>query len=189
MGFLVLGAAIVYLLLSVIVVCLATWFARKCGRNAKWWGWGAVLVMFLIPFWDWLPTIAVHQYYCATQSGFWVYKTLDQWKEENPGVSLHSGRTIQTMPDGGELYILDERFAIETHRRNPIPGLSTKVADRLLVDRKTNEVMAKEVTVGSGYGNPVVTGNGYKFWLSMKPCKTDGIHNIIREIGKMRSEE
>ena len=26
---------------------------------------------------------AQHQYYCAKDSGFWVYKTLDQWKVDN----------------------------------------------------------------------------------------------------------
>jgi len=84
MGFLILGAMGVYLLVSVGVVLAAIGYARKNGRSAKRWGWGAALVMYLIPFWDWLPTVAVHQYYCATESGFWIYKTFDQWKRENP---------------------------------------------------------------------------------------------------------
>jgi hypothetical protein len=86
MGILILGIAGIYLLISIIVVSLVVRLARKNGLRVKRWGWGAAFVMWLIPFWDWLPTIAVHQYYCATQSGFWVYKTLDQWKKENPGV-------------------------------------------------------------------------------------------------------
>jgi hypothetical protein len=36
--------------------------------------------MYLIPFWDWLPTVAAHRYYCWKDSGFAVSKTLDQWR-------------------------------------------------------------------------------------------------------------
>jgi hypothetical protein len=86
MGFVIVVVGTVYLLISVGVVAWAVSHAKKAGKNAKKWGWGAVLVMWLIPFWDWIPTVVVHQYYCATESGFWVYKTLDQWKKENPGV-------------------------------------------------------------------------------------------------------
>jgi hypothetical protein len=44
------------------------------------------LVMYHLVFWDWVPTVVAHQYYCATEAGFWVYKTVDEWKAENPGV-------------------------------------------------------------------------------------------------------
>jgi hypothetical protein len=86
MGILILGIAGIYLLISIVIVRSAIRYARRNGLSAKHWGWGAALVMWLIPFWDWLPTVAVHQYYCATEAGFWVYKTLDQWKKENPGI-------------------------------------------------------------------------------------------------------
>ena len=85
----------VYLLISIAVVCGMVRTARKNGRNAKLLGWSAALVMYLIPFWDWLPTVATHQYYCATEAGFWVYKTVDQWKQENPGVMETRGRHPQ----------------------------------------------------------------------------------------------
>jgi hypothetical protein len=188
MGILILAAAGLYLLLSLAVVLFSIFFAKKYGKNAQFWGGcGAALVMYLIPFWDWLPTVAVHQYYCATQSGLWVYKTLDQWKIENPKARLHSKRSIQATSDG-ERYILDERFFIETHREKPISALTTIISDRLLIDSKTMEIMAKEVTVGSGHGNPATVG-GYKFWLSLKPCRIGGISDLIREIENIRSDE
>ena len=87
MGFVIVVVGAAYLLISIGVVVGTVSYARKHGRSVKRWGWGAALVMWLIPFWDWLPTVAAHQYYCATESGFWVYKTLDQWKKENPGVA------------------------------------------------------------------------------------------------------
>ncbi len=77
------------------------------------------LVMYSIVFWDWLPTVAVHQYYCAKESGFWVYKTLDQWKAENPGVmeSLVANKgAISTrqgdMENYTDTYLLNPRINI-----------------------------------------------------------------------------
>ncbi|MDR3213236.1 MAG: hypothetical protein LBT71_04865 [Azoarcus sp.] len=88
MGILIVGAMGVYLLISIVIVRSAIRCARNSGTSAKRWGWGAALVMYLIPFWDWLPTVAVHQYYCATEAGVWVYKTFDQWRQDNPNVIL-----------------------------------------------------------------------------------------------------
>src|ERR1035437_1593300 len=85
-GPVVLGAALLYLLISIAVVRWAIRYAWKNGKSAKRWGWGVALVMYLIPFWDWLPTVATHQFYCAKDAGFSIYKTPEQWKAENPGV-------------------------------------------------------------------------------------------------------
>jgi hypothetical protein len=108
MGILILGIACIYLLISIVIVLSAIRHARRTGLSAKRWGWGAAFVMWLIPFWDWLPTVAVHQYYCATESGFWVYKTLDQWKKENPGV-------IETL---AKEHLPPDEYRIKAMRRN-----------------------------------------------------------------------
>jgi hypothetical protein len=101
-GLAVLLAMGVYLLLSVGVVKWAIRYARDNGKSAKRWGWGAAFVMYSLVFWDWIPTIATHQYYCAKDSGFWVYKTLDQWKAENPGVmeGLVAQRVLSSVREG-----------------------------------------------------------------------------------------
>lgn len=227
-GLLVLGAIGLYLLISVLVVRWAIRHARANGKSAKRWGWGAALGMYLLVFWDWIPTVAVHQYYCAADSGFWVYKTLDQWKVENPEglekiekenkewaakyleqwkVEHPNARTdiiedilkknqvskesVKPMPYG-DLQTLNERFAIETRRRTPIPLLSTKIAERLLVDRKTGAVLAKGISVGSSYGNLAVGADSwqaYKFWLRQEPCVVDGIWNLSTEIQNMRGKK
>ena len=185
---LVLLAFVVLALVAAIL--LAVHYAKRTG-SSKWrWGIGAFLLVFLPIFWDWIPTVALHQYYCAKESGFWVYKTLDQWKAENPGVMVGLHQTlqpIQQMPYG-YLQIWDERFAIETHRRMPVPLLSTKVDEELLIDRKTGEVLAKGVNVGSGVGN-MMTGGGFKFWLNQKPCLNAGISKLSKEIQSMRGIE
>jgi hypothetical protein len=181
MGLVILGALALYFLISFGVVAWAISYARKHGKSAKRWGWSAAFIMYSLVFWDWIPTVAVHQYYCAKDSGFWVYKTLDQWKAENPGVmeGLVMKLSVQATPYG-DLQIMNERFAIETHRSKPIPFLPTSIAKRLLVDQKTGDVLAKGVDVGSGVGY-MATGGGFKFWLNQEPC-------IARDFSKLSFE-
>jgi hypothetical protein len=187
MGILILGIAGIYLLISIIIVRSAIRYARRSGLSTKRWGWGATFVMWLIPFWDWLPTVVVHQYYCAAESGFWVYKTLDQWKKENPGImeGLHSKLSIQHIADGSRRILLNERFSIEVHYRKPISLLITTITDRLLVDMKTKEVLAKQINVGSRTSS----AGEYKFLLPLEPCGPDRIFELSREIDNMRGEK
>lgn len=186
MGLMILGALALYLLISIFLVIGAVKHAKNNGKSAKRWGWSVALVMYLIPFWDWMPTVAVHQYYCSTEAGFWVYKSVDQWKSENPGVmeTLVAQRSIQATPYG-ELQILDERFSIQTYRNKPIPLITTNITERRLVDSKTGVMLAKGVDVGSGVGN-IATGGGFKFWLNQKPCVAQGIWQFAADIQKSR---
>lgn len=179
-----------YLLISIGVVRWAIRYARENGRSAKRWGWSAAFVMYSLVFWDWLPTVAVHQYYCAKESGFWVYKTLDQWKTENPGVmeGLHQILQPTQIRPYGDLDILDERFAIETHRLKPIPFLPTYISERRFVDRKTGEILEKSVDVGSGVGN-MVTGGGVKSWLNQKPCIATEFWQFTAQLEHMRGQK
>jgi hypothetical protein len=75
-----------YLLITLAAVWFAARWARKRGRRAWVWGAVAAFVMYNLVFWDLIPTLLIHKYYCATEAGFWVYKTPEQWVKENPGV-------------------------------------------------------------------------------------------------------
>lgn len=186
-GLAYLVALVVYLLISIGVVRWAISYARKNGKSAKRWGWGAAFVMYNIVFWDWMPTVAVHQFYCAKDSGFWVYKTLDQWKVENPGgmETLHLTLQPSQRTAYGDVDILDERFAIETHRRQPVPFLTTTIAERRIVDRKTGEILEMAVDVGSGVGNSGI-GGGLKFWINQKPCAAMKFWEFTAQLEQMR---
>ena len=61
-GLIVFGAALLYLLISIAVVRWAIRYARRNGKSARRWGWGAALVMYSLVFWDWIPTVAMYQY-------------------------------------------------------------------------------------------------------------------------------
>jgi hypothetical protein len=165
MGIVIFGAMALYLLISIGVVVLATSYAKRSGKSAKRWGWGAVLVMYLIPFWDWLPTVATHQYYCAKESGFWVYKTLDQWKAENSGMTLTlDGRSTSTQrnEDGyRETHQLNQRFNWVIEHRGVSSVLEVSKRIETLVDTKNNSVLAMFIDFSSG--NQRSTGTT-KFW-------------------------
>jgi hypothetical protein len=59
------------------------WPVRRCRLAAT----GAFLLIFLPVFWDWLPTVWLHSYYCDRYAGLAVYRTPEQWKEANPNVA------------------------------------------------------------------------------------------------------
>lgn len=86
LGLVVIAFIAAYLAVSVLVVWLAVRWARRHNRRAWVWGGLAAFVMYNLMFWDWIPTVVMHRYYCSTEAGFWVYKTPEQWEKENPGV-------------------------------------------------------------------------------------------------------
>lgn len=117
MGLVVFAVIGLYLLLSIGVVKGAMALARNGGGSVNLWGWGAALVMYLIPFWDLLPTVAAEKYYCATESGFFTYKTLDQWKEQNPRVI--ETLSITHLPE--QYRIVEPNPTYPNHRKYLLP--------------------------------------------------------------------
>lgn len=83
MGFMVLMFFVIYFAISLWVIFSVLNWAHK-NKRSGWWGVLAAFVMYNLVFWDWIPTLIVHKHYCDTQAGFWVYKTPEQWKRENP---------------------------------------------------------------------------------------------------------
>lgn len=172
MGILILGAMGLYLLVSVAVVLAAIGHARKNGKSVKRWGWGAALVMYLVPFWDWLPTVAVHQYYCATEAGFWAYKTFDQWNIENSGVieTLAENRVWPHKKiDGKDVATINQRMIMVYAPRSEL-FLHRWPDIRELVDTKGQEVLARFVDFSTSYERQQAGWSGWKFWLTNDFC-------------------
>jgi len=170
----------IYLLISIGVVKWAISYARKNGKSAKRWGWGAAFVMYSIVFWDWIPTVAVHQYYCAKDSGFWVYKTIDQWKAENPGAleTLTTQRVWQhDYAEGKDVVHINQRFDLEYKKEGEL-FLNRWRRERQLIDVKNNEVLARYVDFSTGNGN--IGGEPeLRFWLHSDFC-VDGEKKAIQ---------
>ncbi|MCO6411335.1 MAG: hypothetical protein J5I92_01195 [Thiogranum sp.] len=170
-----------FFVLYLLIAALLTWFSAKAARRrgiAGWkWGLAALLAMLLLVFWDWIPTLALHHYYCATDGGYTRYKTLAQWDAENPGVAqtLKPSSTTKSIREGTrQRYVLNQRFAWDIHHaQHP---LHIRERDERIVDMKTGEVLARYVDFDTDIQ---VAGLGprdirdLKFWLKYKSCETE----------------
>ena len=176
MGLIIIVAMGVYLLISIGVVAWAISYAKKNSKSVKKWGWSAALVMYMIPFWDWIPTVATHQYYCAKDSGFWVYKTLDQWKAENPGVLdtliYNKGEPSSRqgdMQNYADTYFVNQRFNWVV-KQNGQFLFNRWRHERELFDTKTHELLARYVDFSTSQEQRQAGWSGWKFWLDSEHC-------------------
>lgn len=178
LGLMVLFAFLVYLLISMLVVIGVARLAKEHGRSPRRWGWAAAVVMYLLVFWDHLPTLVLHKYYCATRAGFWVYKTPEQWKAENPSVAeTLTWRDRSPSYHNDEVahgYHLNERFNWE-RRESKAPLVPVWLSTESVIDTKNGALVAKQVLVWSGYGSigvgsPEGDWRVIKLWVGAKIC-------------------
>ncbi len=171
---------LLYLLISVGIVWTAVKLAHICGiKGSKWWG-AAALFMYLIVFWDWLPMEIMHRHNCAEFAGFSQYKTLEEWKGENPGVAetlVPQTGTRSVQKGNRERYLLNQRFAwdiIRTDHRFHI-----REREERIVDTQTGEVLARYVDFDTDIPAIGLGANrlsDYKIWMMKGSCeKGDGL--------------
>ena len=176
LGLVVLLFVGAYVLVSALVVWLVARWARK--RNRRSWVWGglAAFAMYNLVFWDWVPTVVMHRYYCATEAGFWVYKTPEQWVKENPGgleklTAYNDGRSREL----GSTYIsypLNERITWQ-HKVTPVL-LGIGKFEEVLIDEDNGRVLAKEIYYRSGRcsGAPRSLAD-FKYWVTKCECRNE----------------
>lgn len=172
----IFGILIAYLALAVYSVRATVRSARASGLSPKqrWLRGGLVaLVFYLIPFWDWIPTVVAHEYYCATEAKFEVFKTIEQWKKENAEVlpALRYDANAKSVQIAGyKRFPLNQRIASE---RKPSEEmfLSVKRESAQIIDLMNSEVLVRYVEFRSGYAPLGVGGDGaWKFWLKRNAC-------------------
>ncbi len=135
---------------------LTRWASRQAKDSSRpGWHYGlpTALLSFGILFWDWLPTLVVHQYNCATKGGFYVYKTLDQWKAETPGIAkqLEPVEGAPSITKGNTtIYPLNQRFNWEITIKPHLFGI--KERNERIVDNKTHEILAIYIDFNSDIG-------------------------------------
>ncbi|HUW25978.1 MAG TPA: hypothetical protein VMW07_05575 [Gallionella sp.] len=176
MGFVIFMVMGLYLLISLGVVAWAVRYAKKNGKSTKRWGLSAALVMFLIPCWDWIPTVVAHKYYCEKEAGFWVYKPLDQWKKENPGAmeTLVANKGAPSTRQGDmvnytDTYFLNQRFNwVVKHNGQFL--FNRWRHEQEAVDAKTGAVLARYVDFSTAQVQRQAGWSGWKFWLAEKHC-------------------
>lgn len=199
MGLVIFAAMGLYLLISVGVVLWAIHYARKNGKSARRWGLSAALGMYLLVFWDWIPTVVAHKYYCSTEAGFWVYKTSEQWKAENPGVieTLVSNnglvrKSVGDMNNYTDTSFMNQRFVFVAKHNGPF-SLNRWRHEQEIVDSETNEVISRELDFSTSQNRRQAGWSGWKFWLDNRHCsnyfRNDGIsiESIMKQVeGKQK---
>ena len=167
-----------YLILTIVLAYLAARYAKRRGRRV--WVWSGLVVfgMYNLVFWDWIPTIVTHKYRCATEAGYWVYNTPEQWMVSNPGVAETLRSSDQAIVEDGA-YVLNERFRWVVKKSGPHP-VNLWRHEQEVLDTKSREVMARYIDFSSGYGNPFVANyyglQGLKMWLSDPHCSEGNIN-------------
>lgn len=159
-----------------VVVPLAVRYAARHGRSKWRWGIGAFLLVYLPIFWDWIPTVVAHKYYCEKDSGFWVYKTLEQWKAENPGVmeTLKANKGAPSKRQGDmvnyiDTYYMNSRFNwVVKHNGQFL--FNRWRHEQEVVDTNTNVVLARYVDFSTSQDQRQAGWSGWKFWLVNEHC-------------------
>lgn len=160
----------------VVVITVAVAYAARTGRSKWRWALAGFLLVYLPIFWDWIPTVVAHKYYCATEAGFWVYKTLEQWKQENPGVA----ETLVANKGDPHKFEGDMNNYTTTHFQNSHFNLIVRHNGKFLfnrwrheqevVDTKTGEVLARYIDFSTSQERRQAGWSGWKFWLDSRDC-------------------
>lgn len=192
MGLMILGALAVYLLASIWVTSKTANWAKANNRKPWLWGGLAAFVMYNLVFWDLIPTLVMHKYYCATQAGFWVYKTPEQWRAENPSMKEGLSSENKVPLDYKEEKIINGVMtAISLNKKTKImlvttitslaPLLNSWKREAMLIDTSKNFKLTKNISfmAGRSSGAPKVWSD-YRFWVNHTEC--DGLNgNVSRK--------
>jgi hypothetical protein len=189
----------IYLLLS---GWLTDWAARKAkARGIAGWKWGLpmALLMYHLVFWDWVPTVVAHQYYCSKYGGFTVYKTLEEWKVENPGVAeglVSMKGATSTNTENRVRHELNQRFAWDIIKTNKSFGIGER--NNQIIDKKTGEMLASFVDYSTNISGIIRSEErnirDYKVWMSKMLCEPDAVskgkfyqfESLIERMGENR---
>jgi len=183
-GLLYLVAFAVYLLVAFLIVRATVRWAKRTGRSPTKWGWVSALAIYLLVFWDHIPTLVAHEVLCRTVPEVKIYKTFEQWRAEHAGearpAAIAPGRGFQKDREGRYVSLANSRFGLRSLSRN-IGPLSTHITRYQLIDYTTEEVLLERFGVGSGHGSLGASSSwqAMKVWLDLGTCwPSSTIYNV-----------
>lgn len=195
MGLVVLLFTLLYVVLLVAATVLGYRYGRKRGwtpRKRRWAAAVGFLIIFLPMFWDGLPTIWLHSYYCEKYGGFTVYKTPEQWKKENRGIAetLVRPKTVQQVNTAnGRYFQLNQRIRWEIQWEQ-MP-LWLRQQNERLVDINTGEVLAQYVDFSTGQASGRLEGakelRDIKAWMYRDSCEPEGKGTNRRRFSEIKA--
>lgn len=172
MFFPIIFGIFVYILISIAVVFWVSRYAKAKGRGAGRWAVMTALIIFLIPFWDLIPTIVTREYFCSTEAGLKIYKSPEKWRAENPGVyeTLVREKLRRSYANSDEhITPLNQRFNLVSKLEGPLLFNRWRVVSEIR-DEKNGEVIAREIDFQTGQERPQADWSGWKFWLQSSQC-------------------
>ncbi|MES9924121.1 MAG: hypothetical protein ABW152_08520 [Candidatus Thiodiazotropha endolucinida] len=167
-----------HFLLSIWVINLAVKQARKKSKPGWHYGVPVGIAMFLVLYWDLIPTHAVHRYHCLVDGGFMVNKSLEEWRQENPGVAetlVPNDEPGATISDNRRRYILNQRFVWDVYTTKHIFGIRKK--DKRVMDVVTGETLATYVDFDTDIRALSLEPRNFRdlrLWLASNSCEIDG---------------
>lgn len=168
------------------------WVAKRGWQGKKRWLGAAIgfLIVYLPVFWDWIPTVVAHKYYCETEGGFWVYETPTDWKKSNSDLTSNDlkplGSNEETLWDfpyrplnngSKNVLMINKRIYLDSiNEKNFIRILPIQKRTTFIADGYSQKKLAEAVTFSSGYSNPMTIGSlqGFKGWLNNPSCGLKG---------------
>ena len=158
--------AVIALYFMVLVGCSIAGYKIAAKRNLstgkRWLGVAIGFALIFLPvFWDVIPTLWLHRHYCETEGGFTVYKTLEQWKLENPGAVEALSRKSELRlydPKRSNRFWSTQRFYTDVVR-SPASHAVGKT-EETFVDAVTGQMLARSVNFWRGHSWSLVSSGG-----------------------------
>lgn len=186
-GLIILLVAGTYLALWIAVVLFSYRRALRKGygrKKAFAVGGFFFVVMYLIPFWDLIPTMLVHKNYCDNQAGIVVHKTIEQWEKENFEVlnTLEPYEKRESVDSKvGHIWKSNDRFG-SIVAVDQISNFPIRKSYFLIIDIITQEIIYEKIDFVRGYSQFNVGADGWwKFWLYKNSCFS---YDEARELGR-----
>ena len=181
MGFFILLSAFIYIIISLILVRTAFNVSdRKKNKIIN--GWVVLLIMFLIPTWDIIPSKIYFEYTCRKEAGLFVHKKIalpeEYWVK--PGVQYFTGNIKR--PNYAKRIRINEQKINDKYKIETITGSyawlgNMDIYESRLIDLNSGEILSRAVTLYSkfswlSYLIPT-TSRGY-------PCPYNG-KSLVRD--------
>jgi len=179
-GLMYLIAAVFYIWLMVVVVR----FGWRVGgakngsrKRAAAYAFIGFLIVYLPLFWDHIPTLLMHRYYCSKDAGLTVYVSPEQWISDHQNEVdqlkipfLEEINTGTIYKPGGWSGHLVNRKVLYLNKTEQVGWgrLYVNRSEARLVDAN-DSVLVK--AIGYGYSEQLPSG-GLRLWMKTGSCRT-----------------
>ncbi len=189
-GLMILLFLALYFLISLAVISFSYRLSESFWHRGRAGGVVAFVLMYSLVFWDWIPVLVTHKYFCETEAGFWVYQKPEQWIKANPNdVGKKWGDwSIPTEIVNSQInrYWLGPHIYVEVKRQPDFLYLLRR-EEQQLVDSRSKKIIARVIQFNKINESAMSVGGGnltdFKFWLALNGnvcLAPDGVDYNIR---------